>query len=523
MAVMGSQNNVDGAKPKHGKVILLLENCILPPERLLSTPSIVDGLDSNSETDLRILGCELIQTSGKLLRLPQVAMATGQVLFHRFYFSKSFVRHSMEIVAMACITLASKIEEAPRRGRDVINVFHHIKQMKSGKTIQPLILDQNYINLKNQVIKAERRVLKELGFCVHVKHPHKIIVTLLQVLECEKNTKLMQSSCTVVFASLIWHLCVVLRKLERNYMNDSLRTDIFVRYSPETIACACIYLSARLLQIPLPTSPPWYAVFSVTEEDIQDTCRRVLSIYTRKPDPDALEKKIEELKKAHLEAKLRAKMASGISTPILGNGASFSPSSRNNSPRQSPTQEVTATKKKEEAKPAVERSPRVDRTASNYIPGIGAKRKASPSSPSPVRSRKETSRQGHSSSSSNGGSPTALAAPQPARGRTPPRSYKESGSGLSSPVRSKLEDGRSKDSSNSKRHTSHKRKRSASSLNTIIAITGRRPRRSGHGRTATIAQQLQPGGERKPTWSCCTKQGVASSSVHNHANECLEE
>lgn len=38
----------------------------------------------------------------------------------------------------------------------------------------PLTLDQNYINTKNQVIKAERRVLKELGFCVHVKHPHKV-------------------------------------------------------------------------------------------------------------------------------------------------------------------------------------------------------------------------------------------------------------------------------------------------------------------------------------------------------------
>ena len=37
-----------------------------------------------------------------------------------------------------------------------------------------MILDQNYINTKNQVIKAERRVLKELGFCVHVKHPHKV-------------------------------------------------------------------------------------------------------------------------------------------------------------------------------------------------------------------------------------------------------------------------------------------------------------------------------------------------------------
>ena len=34
-------------------------------------------------------------------------------------------------------------------------------------------LDASYISMKSQVIKAERRLLKELGFCVHVKHPHK--------------------------------------------------------------------------------------------------------------------------------------------------------------------------------------------------------------------------------------------------------------------------------------------------------------------------------------------------------------
>ena len=32
-------------------------------------------------------------------------------------------------------------------------------------------------------------------------------------------------------------------------MNDSLRTDVFVRYAPETIATACIYLSARKLKV----------------------------------------------------------------------------------------------------------------------------------------------------------------------------------------------------------------------------------------------------------------------------------
>lgn len=39
----------------------------------------------------------------------------------------------METTAMGCVCLASKIEEAPRRIRDVINVFHHIRQVKNQK------------------------------------------------------------------------------------------------------------------------------------------------------------------------------------------------------------------------------------------------------------------------------------------------------------------------------------------------------------------------------------------------------
>ena len=35
----------------------------------------------------------------------------------------------------------------------------------------------------------------------------------------------------------------------RNFMNDSFRTDVFVRYSPETIGCTCIFLSARQLGV----------------------------------------------------------------------------------------------------------------------------------------------------------------------------------------------------------------------------------------------------------------------------------
>lgn len=78
-------------------VNLTIHNIIIPEERLFPTPSQLDKMEYETEIDLRILGCELIQDSGVLLRLPQVAMATAQVLYQRFFYSKSFVRHFYEV------------------------------------------------------------------------------------------------------------------------------------------------------------------------------------------------------------------------------------------------------------------------------------------------------------------------------------------------------------------------------------------------------------------------------------------
>lgn len=134
---MSKKEGGNSAKSKnngeYGRIVLTLKNCLLSEEKLSPTPSLLDGLDADTEADLRILGCELIQTAGILLKLPQVAMATAQVLFQRFYFSKSFVRQNFEVTGMGCLYLASKIEEAPRRIRDVVNVFHHIKQFNNQK------------------------------------------------------------------------------------------------------------------------------------------------------------------------------------------------------------------------------------------------------------------------------------------------------------------------------------------------------------------------------------------------------
>lgn len=64
----------DVNKRTYGKIVLTLENAILSSEKLEGiSVSQEDGLTRETELDLRILGCELIQTAGILLKLPQVS------------------------------------------------------------------------------------------------------------------------------------------------------------------------------------------------------------------------------------------------------------------------------------------------------------------------------------------------------------------------------------------------------------------------------------------------------------------
>lgn len=61
--------------PEYGRVVLTLSNVLLPPERVYPnpTPSVIEGLPYDVEYDLRLIGCELIQSACLLLKLPQVS------------------------------------------------------------------------------------------------------------------------------------------------------------------------------------------------------------------------------------------------------------------------------------------------------------------------------------------------------------------------------------------------------------------------------------------------------------------
>lgn len=63
------------------RLSLSLDNVIIPVDRLLNTPSQKDGMSHELEVDLRITGCEYIQSAGLLLKLPQVSVSVGVVYF----------------------------------------------------------------------------------------------------------------------------------------------------------------------------------------------------------------------------------------------------------------------------------------------------------------------------------------------------------------------------------------------------------------------------------------------------------
>ncbi|KAJ4894674.1 Cyclin-L1-1 [Raphanus sativus] len=236
-----------------------IDNFYLPEEQIKNSPSRKDGIDETTETTLRIYGCDLIQEAGILLRLPQAVMATGQVLFHRFYCKKSLAKFDVKIVAASCVWLASKLEENPKKARQVIIVFHRMECRRENLPIEHLdLFSKKYSELKVELSRTERHILKEMGFVCHVEHPHKFISNYLATLETPPE----------------------LRQEAWNLANDSLRTTLCVRFRSEVVACGVVYAAARRFQVPLPENPPWWKAFDADKSGIGQVCRVLAHLYS---------------------------------------------------------------------------------------------------------------------------------------------------------------------------------------------------------------------------------------------------
>lgn len=225
--------------------------------------------------DLRIFACGVIQNAGILLNLPQVALATAQMLLHRVYNAADFTfkEHPIDITAMAAIFLASKVEEYPRKAREVIDVVTHIISKEIKREI--ILQYSDHDKIKDEMFDCEKRILKHSGFDLLSKYPHKILIIIypavVRTLDPDKNVWTEENSKRII--QLAW-----------NYCNDSMRSDVFTRFSTEAVACACIHMSLRDNKLLFPKSSrgqQWYCLFVENGSDVLGSIDVIEKLYKR--------------------------------------------------------------------------------------------------------------------------------------------------------------------------------------------------------------------------------------------------
>ncbi|KAH8354596.1 cyclin-K [Drosophila kikkawai] len=231
-------------------------------KELRETPSILDGITFETERRYRKEGARFIMECGTKMGLGHNTMATGVVYFHRFYMFHSFRSFPRYVTACCCLFFAGKVEETPKKCRDII------------KTARGILSDNYFYSFgedpKEEVMTLERILLQTIKFDLQVEHPYTF---LLKYAKCFKGDQ--QKLQKMV--QMAW-----------NFVNDSLSTVVCLQWEPEIIAVALIHLASKLSKFTVqdwdgrqPQHQRWWDMFvsDVTMEILEDICHQVLDLY----------------------------------------------------------------------------------------------------------------------------------------------------------------------------------------------------------------------------------------------------
>eukprot|EP01116_Phalansterium_solitarium_P015891 TRINITY_DN3565_c0_g2_i1.p1 TRINITY_DN3565_c0_g2~~TRINITY_DN3565_c0_g2_i1.p1 ORF type:complete len:214 (+),score=23.35 TRINITY_DN3565_c0_g2_i1:429-1070(+) len=206
----------------------------------------------SSDSKSRKLGVLFIQEAGVKLEFPVQTTSAAAVLFHRFFLKRSFQEFDKFLIATTCLYLAAKLEESPKRLRDVINTTFNLQH----KT--PIQIGQEYWELRDSVVAHEQIVVRTLAFELTVQQPYKHLMNYASTLRAP--APLLQTA---------W-----------NVMNDSFCTLVCIDFQPHEIAAASLFLAAKLLQFELPSGRrAWWEVFETTTQTLERISHQILDMY----------------------------------------------------------------------------------------------------------------------------------------------------------------------------------------------------------------------------------------------------
>ncbi|KAF4678068.1 hypothetical protein FOL47_005346 [Perkinsus chesapeaki] len=141
---------------------------------------------------MREYAVDLSYRAALLLKLPLKVPLAAAVIIQRFYFRKGFAAFNAKVVSCAATFLGCKYEETPRAMWKVIQVFEllHLREVEPRPDGRPWELveaidltSDDYKKVKADVMRAERHILRELGFEIgQLLFPsaHSMLVPLVQ-------------------------------------------------------------------------------------------------------------------------------------------------------------------------------------------------------------------------------------------------------------------------------------------------------------------------------------------------------
>lgn len=240
-------------------------------KEIKNSPSYRDGIDSLTECRYRREGARFIVDAGTKLGLRYDTCATGVVYFHRFYMFHSFKEFPRYVTASCCLFLAGKVEETPKKCKDIIKISQSILNPKQFATFGN--------DPKEEVMTVERVLLQTIKFDLQTEHPYAFLLKFAKMIKADKQKiqKLVQMAWT--------------------FINDSLCTSLCLQWEPEIIAVSLMYLGTRLNKFEVTdwsgkisgSKQKWWEclVEDLTVDLMEDICHQVLDLYSPSNQPSA--------------------------------------------------------------------------------------------------------------------------------------------------------------------------------------------------------------------------------------------
>lgn len=238
-------------------------------KEIKSSPSYRDGIDTSTENRYRREGARFIVDAGTKLGLRYDTCATGVVYFHRFYMFHSFKDFPRYVSAACCLFLAGKVEETPKKCKDIIKISQQI--------LHPKQFAQFGNDPKEEVMVLERILLQTIKFDLQTEHPYAHLL---------KFAKLVKGNCPKADKEKVQKLV----QMAWTFINDSLCTTLCLQWEPEIIAISLMYLGTRLNKfeitdwngkVPGSKLKWWESLLpDLTIELMEDVCHQVLDLYS---------------------------------------------------------------------------------------------------------------------------------------------------------------------------------------------------------------------------------------------------